>query len=54
MTIEGDSKDYDLLASWSEKIARATKNKIIYPSQDPAIFEVKFPDKDIRGKVVSY
>lgn len=32
----------------------ATKNKIIYPSQDPAIFEVKFPDKDIRGKVVSY
>jgi len=35
-------------------IPSATKNKIIYPSQDPAIFEVKFPDKDIRGKVVSY
>ena len=35
-------------------IQAATKNKIIYPSQDPAIFEVKFPDKDIRGKVVSY
>ena len=35
-------------------IQAATKNKIIYPSQDPAIFEVKYPDKDIRGKVVSY
>jgi hypothetical protein len=35
-------------------IPAATKNKIIYPSQDPAIFEVKYPDKDIRGKVVSY
>jgi len=35
-------------------IPAATKNKIIYPSQDPAIFEVKYPDKDIRGRVVSY
>ena len=35
-------------------IKSATKNKIIYPSQDPAIFEVKYPDKDIRGKVVSF
>ena len=35
-------------------IPAATKNKIIYPSQDPAIFEVRYPDKDIRGKVVSY
>tara|TARA_R110000822_G_scaffold26819_8_gene80509 strand:- start:7453 stop:9336 length:1884 start_codon:yes stop_codon:yes gene_type:complete len=35
-------------------INAATKNKIIYPSQDPAIFEIKYPSKDIRGKVVSY
>jgi hypothetical protein len=31
----------------------ATKNGIIYPSLDPSIFEVKFPDDDIKGKVVS-
>jgi len=34
-------------------IRTATKNKIIYPSQDPAIFEVKYPDSDIRGKIVA-
>jgi len=30
-------------------IVSATKNKIIYPSLDPAIFEVKYPDVDIKG-----
>lgn len=28
----------------------ATRNKIIYPPIDPAIFEVKYPNTDIRGK----
>ena len=32
----------------------ATKNGIIYPSLDPSIFEVKFPNSDIRGRVVPY
>ena len=31
----------------------ATRNGIIYPSLDPSIFEVKFPNQDIRGRVVS-
>jgi hypothetical protein len=31
----------------------ATKNGIIYPSLDPSIFEVKYLDQDIRGRVVS-
>ena len=33
-------------------IQAATKNGIVYPSLDPAIFEVKFPDADIIGKVL--
>lgn len=33
-------------------IAAATKNGIIYPSVDPSIFEVKYPDSDIRGSVL--
>jgi len=33
-------------------IAGATKNGIIYPSLDPAIFEVRFPNTDIQGRVV--
>ena len=32
----------------------ATLNDVVYPSFDPSIFEVKYPDKDIVGKVSSY
>tara|TARA_R110001592_G_scaffold144611_4_gene367898 strand:+ start:4287 stop:6167 length:1881 start_codon:yes stop_codon:yes gene_type:complete len=32
----------------------ANQNGIIYPSLDPACFEIKFPNKDIRGEVVTY
>jgi hypothetical protein len=35
-------------------INTATRNGIIYPSLDPSIFEIKFPNQDIRGRVVSY
>ena len=31
----------------------ATKNSIIYPSLDPMIFEVRYPNKDIKGRIVS-
>jgi hypothetical protein len=34
--------EYDLQA--------ATKHKIVYPPIDPAVFEIKYPDADIRGK----
>jgi|TARA_Y100000361_G_scaffold56655_1_gene49462 hypothetical protein len=30
----------------------ATRNGVIYPPKDPSIFEVKYPDTDIRGRVV--
>jgi len=33
-------------------INAATKNKLVYPSLDPSIFEIKFPSKDIKGEVV--
>jgi hypothetical protein len=35
-------------------ISSATKNDIIYPSLDPSVFEVRFPDIDIQGKVVTF
>jgi len=34
-------------------INSATKNGVIYPSLDPSIFEVKFPNRDIKGRVVN-
>ena len=33
-------------------IAAATVNDIVYPSVDPSVFEVRFPTKDIVGKVL--
>lgn len=32
----------------------ATKNGIIFPSLDPSIFEIKYPDNDIIGRVRSF
>ena len=34
----------------SYNIEAATKDKIVYPSLDPSVFEVKFPDSDIKGR----
>jgi translation elongation factor EF-1beta len=34
----------------SYNIDAATKGKIIYPSLDPSVFEIKFPDSDIKGR----
>jgi len=33
-------------------INSAIKNNILYPSLDPSIFEIKYPNADIKGKVV--
>jgi hypothetical protein len=33
-------------------INEATKGKIVYPSLDPCVFEVKFPNKDIKGRAL--
>jgi hypothetical protein len=32
----------------------ARRNEVIYPSLDPSIFEIKYPDSDIRGRVITY
>lgn len=33
-------------------IKNATRNRIIYPSVDPSIFECKYPDRDIKGTII--
>ena len=33
-------------------IESATKGKMVYPSLDPSVFELKYPGKDIQGRVV--
>jgi len=39
-------------SQWSYDMPGATINQVVYPSLDPSIFEVKFPDLDIKGRVV--
>jgi hypothetical protein len=38
---------------YSYSISGATIANVIYPSLDPSIFEVKYPDQDIQGRVVN-
>jgi len=47
----GESLGY---SKYAYDIDGATLNNIIYPSIDPSIFEIKSPDLDIRGRVVSF
>jgi len=35
-------------------IAAATSNNIVYPSLDPSIFELRYPETDIQGRVIAY
>jgi hypothetical protein len=32
-------------------IQSATRNKIVYPSVEPSVFEIRYPNQDIKGKV---
>ena len=40
-------------SQYAYDILGATQSGIIYPSLDPSIFEIKYTDSDIQGKVVS-
>lgn len=48
--IAGTNSGY---SQYSYDISAATLNGVIYPSLDPSIFEVKYPDVDIQGRVVT-
>ena len=39
-------------SQYSYDISSATSSNVIYPSLDPMIFEVKYPNTDIQGRVV--
>ena len=43
----------DGYSQYAYPIEGATQNKIIYPSIDPTIFEVKYLNQDIKGKVTT-
>jgi hypothetical protein len=39
-------------SQYAYDISSATQNNVIYPSLDPSIFEVKYLNQDIKGRVV--
>ena len=39
-------------STYAYNIKEATRNKIIYPSLDPAVFEIKYPNTDIKGRAL--
>jgi hypothetical protein len=41
-------------SQYAYDIPGATRNGNIYPSLDPSIFEVRYPDTDIQGRVVPF
>ncbi len=46
----GESLGY---SKYGYDIKSATVNNVVYPSMDPSIFEIKYPDNDIIGKIVN-
>jgi hypothetical protein len=40
-------------SAYAYDVIGANRDNVIYPSVDPMIFEVKYPDSDIKGRVVS-
>lgn len=46
----GESEGY---SKYAYDINNATQNRVIYPSIDPMIFEIKYPNQDIKGRVVT-
>lgn len=42
-----------IYSQYAYDIKGATRSNIVYPSYDPCIFEVKFPDTDIKGRITT-
>ena len=40
-------------SEYAYSIPGATQGGVIFPSLDPSIFEVKFPNDDIKGRIIS-
>ena len=52
-TIEVFNKVGGNYSEYGYDVKGATKKNVVYPSFDPCIFEVKFPDIDIEGRVTT-
>jgi len=51
INLAGEDRGY---SQYKYDIEGATRSGVIYPSLDPSIFEIKYPDLDIKGRVTTY
>jgi len=52
VSIENKSGTVTGYSKYAYDIEGATQNQVIYPSLDPSIFELRYPNQDIKGRVV--
>ncbi len=51
--IEIENKNGGNYSKYGYDVKGATRDRIVYPSYDPSIFEVKYPELDIEGRVTT-
>jgi hypothetical protein len=51
--IKINNKVGGIYSQYAYDIDGATRNNVVYPSYDPMIFEVKYPDTDIKGRITT-
>ena len=51
ITIENKAGTSSGYSPYAYDITGATQNNVIYPSLDPSIFELRYPQQDIKGRV---
>ena len=49
--ISGEAQGY---TQYKYSFTKATRDGVIYPSMDPSVFELKYPNADINGRVTTY
>ena len=52
--VEFTNKSGGNYSPYSYDISGAIRNNVLYPSLDPAIFEIRYPDVDIQGRVITF
>jgi hypothetical protein len=54
VNVQFTNKSGGSYSPYSYDVNGAILNGVVYPSLDPSIFEVRFPDADIQGRVITF
>ena len=54
VVLSNKSGEETVYSRFKNDFSSATKDGIIYPSLDPSIFEIKYPNTDIKGNIKQY